>query len=453
MIKKRWLSAALGVALVGGIALAGPAQAAPIPVDNDPATTTAAPLASCPRWDDASYQSGSLTFWKGECGTAGVTQLTYGFSAETTSDPKLHMDQIANTLNNFLSDSGNSAIQWVNVAYNHETNGNWFPWSCKSPATFRDDLVLFVDGMRSRLTSASNARVRFSLALNNGTASTPMAADKCGGTTGAQRGHPDDYWDSRMTSRIDHIGVSIYGWDNEVTWQYWTHYNNETCYPGVSGCAVHPVGLSWWNTWAGATGRAKPIGLNEWGSGQNGTENPIYMGLLNQQITYFNSIGRLRYHAYLEGGSHGWVQYNPNLNATDWTAGSGWTNGYQYTYTNPTCTLENDVQKAKITAKDGSGNYSGEAIVRNSGGSAYVSTGCGAATKLQWWVYPTYADQLAGTNIINSGTYIPANPGQGITKYHDEFTGKWWVNTGSVRVTQKVTTASGRTLLNFFPIN
>ncbi len=116
----------------------------------------------------------------------------------------------------------------VHIRYNHEVNGDWFPWSKKTPAQFRRDFADFKAFVKKHSKHAIS--INFGLALNYTT----------------HRYRVDDYW----TPAADYVAVSMY----ETQWiaADWLRFRDST------------AGPAWWWRWARQHNRRLAYG--EWGA-------------------------------------------------------------------------------------------------------------------------------------------------------------------------------------------
>jgi hypothetical protein len=170
----------------------------------------------------------------------------------------------------------------------HEINGDWTPWSSRTPYEFRRDFCALKRLWKANSTRDQWSRVRWVLGLNHGT------------STG--RGRPSDYF----TPCADLIGVSMYlrlGY----TWSFWTGTD---------------IGLTFWQrfAWARKCGsmyrRPQPgehvhrcnVAASEWGV-QNGWRD----GRRNDIAGYRSSMIRMTHWAYqapLCGDGTPWIDPN-----------------------------------------------------------------------------------------------------------------------------------------------
>ena len=117
----------------------------------------------------------------------------------------------------------------VHIRYNHEVNGDWFPWSSKTPAQFRKDFADFKAFVKKHSRHAIS--INFGLALNFST----------------HRYKVEDYW----TPAADYVAVSAYEtrWIRDVPWNKFV---------------ASKIGPDWWLAWAKRHNRRLAFG--EWGA-------------------------------------------------------------------------------------------------------------------------------------------------------------------------------------------
>lgn len=120
----------------------------------------------------------------------------------------------------------------VHIRYNHEINGNWYPWSSKTPAQFRRDFTDFRAYVKRHSKHAIS--INFGLALNYTT----------------HRYRAQDYW----TPAADYVAVSFYetDWIRGMPWPRFL---------------VSEAGPATWSAYAARNHRRLAYG--EWGAVNN----------------------------------------------------------------------------------------------------------------------------------------------------------------------------------------